>query len=105
MSGSADSFRLIVFDTIDDPESVRDLICRATGLHPTDAMHWIARMPGVGHRPLDREQIRELLDGLYELDVAAEARGPDAIPNLHPVRSVHNVACLPEGFRVGGLRG
>ncbi len=100
-----ESYLLVVFDAIDDPDAVRDVLSRATKMHPTDAMHWVARMPGIGPRPLDKGQIKEVLDALYDLGVAAEARLPAAVPALHPVRNVHDVACLPEGLRVRGLRG
>jgi hypothetical protein len=99
------SYRLVVFDAVEDPDSVRDLICRATGLHATDANRWIARMPGIGERPISQSEAKTLLDGLYEMEIAAEARAADALPDLSPPRTAHSVACLPEGFRVSGLRG
>jgi hypothetical protein len=37
--------------------------------------------------------------------VAAEAWRVEAFPELGPPRTVHDAACLPEGFRVKGLRG
>jgi hypothetical protein len=99
------SYRLVVFDAVEDADKVRDLICRATGLHATDANRWIARMPGIGERPLSEAEAKTLLDGLYELGIAAEARSADGLPDLSPARTAHTVACLPEGFRVSGLRG
>ena len=45
-------YRLVVFDEVDDPVAVRDLFCKVTGLHPTDAMQWVARVPGVWPKPL-----------------------------------------------------
>jgi len=101
-------YRLVVFDSIDIEEeapAVRDLFCKVTGLHPTDAMLWIARAPAVWSTPLNAAQTRELLDGLYELKVAAEAWAVDNFPDLNPVRTIHDAACLPEGFRVKGLHG
>ncbi len=101
-------YRLVVFDPIDledEAPAVRDLFCKVTGLHPADAMHWIARAPAVWAHPLDADQTRELLDGLYELKVAAEAWSVDNFPDLTPVRTIHEAACLPEGFRVKGLHG
>ena len=99
------TFRLVVFDAAEDADAVRDLICRTTGLHVTDANRWIARMPGIGERPISQAEAKEILDGLYELGVAAEARAADTLPDLSPTRTAHTVACLPEGFRVTGLRG
>jgi hypothetical protein len=99
------AYRLVVFDAPDDPQAMRDLLCEATGIHPTDAMQWVARAPGVWPRPLDEGQARRLLDGLYDLGVAAEARRADQVPNLSPPRTIHEAACLPAGFRVTGLRG
>lgn len=98
-------YRLVVFDEVDDPGAVRDLFCKVTGLHPTDAMQWVARCPGVWPKPLSAEQARDLLDGLYVLGVAAEAWLAEKFPELSPARTVHDAACLPEGFRVRGLRG
>ena len=105
MSRTAPVYRLVVFDTIDEPQDVRDLFCRVAGVHPTDAAQWVARVPGVWPHPLPEDQTRALLDGLYELGVAAEAWRSDTFPELNPVRSIHSAACLPEGFRVQGLRG
>ena len=99
------SYRLVVFDAVEDLDPVRDLICRATGLHATDANRWLARMPGIMDRPISQAEAKILLDGLYDLGIAAEARAVDALPDLSPVRTAHTVACLPEGFRVNGLRG
>src|SRR5690242_20245100 len=97
-------YRLAVFEEVDEPQDVRDLVCRATQAHPTDAMQWIARLPGVWPHPLPEDQVRTLLDGLYELGVAAEAWRVDQFPDLSRPRTVHDVACLAEGFRVKGLR-
>lgn len=105
MPQTAPHYRLVVFEEIDDPQGVRDLFCRVTGIHPTDAMQWIARVPGVWPRPLTEAETRTLLDGLYDFGVPAEAWRVDQFPDLVPPRNVHSAACLPEGFRVDGLRG
>jgi hypothetical protein len=105
MAESAPQYRLVVFETIDEPHAVRDLFCRETGLHPTDAILGIARLPGTWPRLLSEPEVRRLLDGLYDLGVAAEAWRTDAYPDLTPPRTIHAAACLPEGFRVKGLRG
>src|SRR5438309_1953534 len=105
MTKADDGYRLVLFDAPEDPQGVRDLLCQVTQIHPTDAMQWVARAPGIWPWPLSREQAQALLDGLYDLDVPAEARMVDAIPNLSPPRTIHSAACLPEGFRVKGLRG
>ena len=106
MSMPDNTYRLVVFDPPDDPQAVRDLMCGVTGIHPTDAMQWVARRaPGVWPQPLAEGEVRELLDGLYELGVPAEAWRIDLLPDLSPVRTIHDAACLPEGFRVKGLRG
>ncbi len=99
------NYRLVIFDPPDDPQAMRDLLCGVTGIHPTDANRWVAKTPGIWPRPLAEGEVRELLDGLYDLGVAAEAWRADLLPNLSPPRVVHDVACLPEGFRVRGLRG
>ncbi len=105
MDKTVPQYRLVVFEEIDDPQGVRDLVCRVTGTHPTDAMQWIARAPGVWPHPLLEKPVRELLDGLYDFGVAAEAWRTDQFPDLSRPRTIHNAACLPEGFRVQGLRG
>lgn len=105
MAQPDDTYRLVLFEAPDDPEAVRDLLCRVTGSHPTDAMQWVARAPGIWRQPIEEAQVRSLLEGLYELGVPAEARKLTALPNLCPPRTIHDAACLPEGFRVKGLRG
>lgn len=105
MPGTAPLYRLVVFAEIDDPPAVRDLFARVAEVHPTDAMQWIARVPGVWPQPLPEDQTRALLDGLYELGVPAEAWRVDQFPEISPPRTIHKAACLAEGFRVQGLRG
>src|SRR4051794_25650198 len=99
------TYRLVLFDAPDEPQVVRELLCGVTGIHPTDANQWIARAPGVWPRPLAEGEVRELLDGLYDLGVAAEAWRADLLPSLSPPRTIHEAACLPEGLRIMGLRG
>ena len=98
-------YRLVVFEEIDDPQAVRDLFCRVTGLHPTDAMQWIARAPGTWPRPLPRTRSAPCSTACTTSGVAAEAWRVDQFPDLSPPRDVHAAACLAEGFRVKGLRG
>ncbi len=98
-------YRLVIFDELDDPHKVRDLFCKLTGLHPTDAMQMVARMPGIWPKILDEGQTRRLLEGLFELEVAGEAWRVDAFPDLGRPRTIHEGACLEGGFRVTGLRG
>lgn len=105
MPGADNTYRLVIFDAPDDLPAVRDLIVGVTGLHPTDVTQWVARAPGVWPQPLAEGEVREILDGLYELGVAAEAHRVDLLPVLYPPRNVHDVACLPGGLRVRGLRG
>lgn len=105
MTTAANDYRLVVFDAPPAPEALRDLLCGVLGLHPTEAMHWVARTPGIWSRPLAEGETRELLDGMFDLGVAAEAWRVDQLPKLTPARSVHVAACLPDGLRIGGLRG
>lgn len=98
-------YRLVVFDELDDPHKVRDLFSEVTGIHPTDAMQWVARVPGIWPKLLLEDQTRRLLDGLYELEVAAEAWRVDAYPDISHPRTIHEAACLDTGFKVTGLRG
>lgn len=105
MAQPNETYRLVLFDAPENPEAVRDLLCRVTGSHPTDAMQWVARAPGIWRQPIEEGQVRALLDGLYELGVPAEARTLSSLPSLSPPRTIHDAACLPEGFRVKGLRG
>lgn len=106
MSSSTPSYRLVIFDEIDESAlpAARDLFRKATGAHPTDAVQWLARTPGTWPYPLDEPTTRILLDGLYELAIAAEAWRVDLFPNLGTPRSVHRAACLEEGLRIEGLR-
>ena len=98
-------YRLILFDTPDDPRALAELFRGVMGLHPTDAIHWARRAPGVLPWPLAEGEVRELLDALYEQGIAAEARRVDTVPKLVPLRSVHKADCLADGLRIGGLRG
>src|SRR5262245_43409873 len=105
MPNSEPKYRLVIFDAIDDPQALREMICDATGMHPTDVVQWLARAPGVWPQPLEEPVVRTLLDGLYECKVAAEAWRSDQFPDLSPPRTVHRAACLDEGLRIEGLRG
>jgi hypothetical protein len=105
MSTITARYRLVIFQEIAEPQEVRDLFCRVTGMHPTDAMHGIARAPGTWPKPLEEAEVRQLLDGLYDLGIAAEAWRSDLFPELNPARTLHRAACLAEGFRAEGLRG
>jgi hypothetical protein len=100
-------YRLVVFDAVDEDDLplARELFCRVTGIHPTDATQWIARTPGVWPRPLPEDHARALLDGLFELQIAAEAWRADQFPELSPARTIHDAACLEGGLRIKGLRG
>jgi hypothetical protein len=105
MTPSEILYRLVVFDELDDPHPVRDLFCEVTGSHPTDAVQWLAKVPGLWPKMLNEDQTRRLLDGLYELEVAAEAWRSDAFPDINRPRTIHEASCLDGGFRVTGLRG
>jgi hypothetical protein len=105
MSKTAHQYRLVIFEAIDEPMELRDLVCRATGMHPTDAVQWLARAPGTWPQPLEETTVRELLDGFYDAGVAAEAWRTDLFPDLSPPRTIHRAACQNEGFRIEGLRG
>jgi hypothetical protein len=105
MAQSEILYRLVVFDELDDPHKVRDLFAEVTGAHPADALQWVAKVPGLWPKMLNEGQTRRLLDGLYELEVAAEAWRVDAFPDISRPRTVHEAACLDGGFRVTGLRG
>jgi hypothetical protein len=101
-------YRLVVFDSLDietEAPAVRDLFCKVTGMHPTDAMLWVAKVPGLWPKPLPEDQTRQLLDGLYDLGVAAEAWLVEKLPEIGTPRNVHEAACLSEGLRIMGLRG
>ena len=74
-------------------------------MHPTDVVQWLARAPGTWPQPLEETEVRELLDGLYEPEIAAEAWRTDLFPDLSPPRTIHRAACMKEGFRIEGLRG
>jgi hypothetical protein len=97
-------YRLVIFDSVDDPQELREAAARATGLNPTDAVQWLARAPGTWPQPLEETQTRAFLDVLYEAQIAAEAWRTDQFPELSPVRTVHRVACLDAGLRIEGLR-
>jgi hypothetical protein len=105
MSQTDVRYRLVVFDDLEDAHKVRDLFRRVTGAHPTDVMQHVARLPGVWPKLLDEAQVRSLLDGLFELELAAEAWRVDAFPDLNKPRTIHEAACIDGGFRVTGLRG
>ncbi len=99
------TYRLIIFDLPDDVQPLREVFRSVLGLHPTEAMQWIRRAPGILPYPLPEGEVRELLDALYEQRVPAEARRIDSVPKLFPARSVHKADCLEQGLRIGGLYG
>jgi len=105
MPSTPPQYRLVIFDAIDDPKELRDLFQKATGIHPIDAVQWLGRAPGVWPTPLDERPTRQLLDGLYDFGVAAEAWRVDQFPDLGTPRTIHRAACLDEGLRIEGLRG
>ncbi len=98
-------YRLVIFEAIDEPQELRELFCRVADMHPTDVVQWLARAPGTWPQPLDESAVRQLLDGLYDAQIAAEAWRMDQFPDLSPPRTVHRGACLDDGLRVEGLRG
>ena len=98
-------YRLILFDAPDDPGALRDLFKGVMGLHPTEAMQWVRRAPGIMPWPLAEGEVRELLDALYEQGIAAEARRVDLVPKLIPARPVHIASIKDDGLSIGGLRG
>lgn len=98
-------YRLILFDQPDDPQALRELFRGVMGLHPTEAMQWVKRAPGILPWPLAEGEVRELLEALYEQGIAAEARRIDTVPKLVPPRSVHRAAVKEDGLSIGGLRG
>jgi len=104
MPSTPPRYRVVIFDAVDDPRPLRDLVSRATGAHPTDAVQWLARAPGAWPKDLDESTTRTLLDGLYEFGIAAEAWRADQFPELSPARTVHRAACLDDGLRIEGLR-
>ena len=105
MAHTPAQYRLVVFDELEDPQPVRDLFCQVLGVHPTDSAQWVARVPGVWPKLLSEGDVRQLLDGLYALEVAAEAWRVDAFPDLRRPRIIHEAACLDGGLRITGLRG
>ena len=58
MPATAPMYRLVIFDRIDDPQELREMICRLTGMHPTDVVQWLARAPGVWPHPLEESVVR-----------------------------------------------
>jgi hypothetical protein len=98
-------YRVVLFDSVLDPQQLRDAASRATGSHPTDVVQWLARAPGTWPEQLEERTARALLDALFEAGIAAEAWRSDQFPDLSPVRTIHRAACLADGFRIEGLRG
>ena len=90
-------YRLVIFDSIDDPQELRELICGATGMHPTDVVQWLARAPGVWPRALEEPVVRKLLDG--HVMVGQENR--EVANRLAGGRDFDDVAQRPVDVRVG----
>ena len=69
----APMYRLVVFDEVDDDDrtAVRDLFCRVTGMHPTDANQWILFSTA-------NAAFSQIVAGIRSHDVAEEIalRGP-----------------------------
>jgi hypothetical protein len=105
MAESEAQYRLVVFDELENAALVRDVFVEVTGTHPTDAMQWIAKLPGPWPKPLTEAHARGLLAKLFELEIAAEAWRVDQFPDLGMPRTIHAVSCDDTGFKVQGLRG
>ena len=74
-------YRLVIFDAIENPQDVREIFCRVTGMHPTDAVQWLARAPGLWPYPFDESEVRKLLDGLYEAASRPRHGAPTSFPS------------------------
>ena len=97
-------YRLVIFEAIDEPSELRDLVCRVTGMHPTDAVQWLARAPGTWPQPLDEtdgsQAAGRILRGRHRGRGVANrlVSGSEPAPDDSPGR-------LHEGrFRIEGLR-
>ncbi len=97
-------YRLVIFDSIDDPQTLRDLICGVTGMHPTDAVQWLARPRRLAAGP-GRERGSQIARRALRSRGCGRSLATDQFPELSPARTVHKAACLNDGFRIEGLRG
>ena len=68
------------------PQELRDLVCRVTGMHPTDAVQWLARAPGTWPQPLEEPEVRKLLDGLYEAGDRGRGLADRPVSGAEPAR-------------------
>jgi hypothetical protein len=107
MANGGGDFRVVIYEAPGEAGSgaVRQLLCDVMGMHPSDASQWVARTPGIWSIRFTREQAQQFVDGLYELEIPAEAWPVERIPNLNPARVVHTPVCLADGLRITGLRG
>jgi hypothetical protein len=104
MAGSESAnYRLVVFRAPDTPESARELFAKSLKMHPLDASRLVAHMPGILPGLYNGAQCKTILDGLFEMKVAAEARLADQFPDFSRPKQVHDMLLTAGGVNIRDL--
>ena len=98
-------YRLVIFDSIDDPQTLRDLICGVTGMHPTDAVQWLARAPGRLAAGPGRDRGSQIARRALRSRGRGRGLARRPVSRAEPGPHSPQAACLSDGFRIEGLRG
>ena len=100
MAKADDGYRLVLFDAPEDPHAVRDLLCRITGIHPTDAMRWVART--IVDAKLARRcevQVAYAIGVAQPVSVMVDTFGTGQVPDARLEKAVREVFDLtPRGI-------
>lgn len=96
-------YRIVVFRAPDEPEPARDMLAKSLKMHPLDASRLVAHMPGILPGLFTSDQCNMILEGLFGLKVAAEARLADQFPDFARPKQVHDMLLTPGGVNIRDL--
>jgi len=99
-TGETAKYRLVVFRKPDDTDPVKTMLARELGIHPLDAQRLTAHMPGILPGLYDAATCKRVLDGLFTLQIPAEARSLESFPDLSRPRIVHDLALTAGGLNI-----
>lgn len=99
-TAASPKYKLVVFQSPDEPEPVRAMLARELKMQPLDAQRLVAHMPGILPGLYDNSQCKRVLDQLFDLQIPAEARSQESFPDLSRPRQVHDMALTAGGLNI-----